>query len=60
MLTVPGTEIDRRWRLPALLAPQLGQRFGERPITMIPNEQAHGEYRLPTAAVQLEAAVWPV
>jgi hypothetical protein len=55
-----GAEIDRRWRLPALLAPQFGQYLGERPITMVPDEQTHREYRLPTAAVQFQAAVWPI
>jgi hypothetical protein len=60
MLAVPGTEIDRRWRLPALLAPQFGQYLGERPIAMVADEQAHRDHRLPAAAVELQAALWPV
>ena len=60
MLAVPGTEIDRRWRLPALLAPQFGQYLGERPIAMVAHEQADRIDRLSAAAVQLQAALWPV
>ena len=43
-----------------MLAPQLHQRLRECPIAMIPNEQAHREYRLPATAVQFQAALWPV
>jgi hypothetical protein len=57
---MPGAQIDRRWRFPALLAPQFGQYLGERPITMIPDEQAHRIDRLPATAVQFQAALWPI
>jgi hypothetical protein len=54
---VASAEIDRGRGLTALLAPQPGQHMGERPIAIVPEQQAQGEHRLPAAAVQFEAAV---
>ena len=59
-LTMAGAQIDRGRGPPALLAPQLGQHRRERPIAMVAKQQAHREYRLLAAAVQLKAAFGPV
>ena len=43
-----------------MLAPQLGQHRDEGPVPMVPEHQAHRKNRLAAAAIQLQAAVWPV
>ena len=46
--------------LSALLTPQLYQHLSECLITTIPEQHAHGQHRLPTAAIQFQATVRPV
>jgi hypothetical protein len=60
VLAMPSTQIDRGRGLTAPPTPQLGQHVNERPITVVPDQQAHGQYRLPATAMQFQAAVGPV
>ena len=55
-----GAEVNRGRGLPALLAAQLGQHCGKRPIAIVPDQHAHREHRLTATAIQFQAAVRPV
>jgi hypothetical protein len=60
VLTMAGAEIDWGRGLAALSTPLLRQYLDKRPIAMIPDQQAHRNHRLPTAAVQFQPTVRPV